>query len=229
MEKYLVQTEKAEVKNWINTVLAAYMKKHGENQSNFEHIIDFLNSDKAPTRLRKMSYKQAHAGAEQWVKTLRKKGADIVETETDVETFLDYGNGVKLVKLVGQNAFKREGFMMSHCVASYYGKKDVAVYSLRDVNNNPHCTIEVQTANQNINQIKGKGNGSIHPKYIKYILKALKKLGKDVRGSELQHLGYLELEPYMWQYLEAKFTGLKTITFKNQRYLYKYSKLEGTK
>jgi hypothetical protein len=62
---------------------------------------------------------------------------------------------------------------MSHCVASYYGR-DTVIYSLRDSNNNPHCTIE------DGNQIKGKGNGSVDPKYIDYVVKFLEKLGMTV-------------------------------------------------
>jgi hypothetical protein len=76
---------------------------------------------------------------------------------------------------------------MSHCVASYYWR-NVNVYSLRDKQNNPHCTIE---ENQ---QIKGKWNGKIDPKYINYVVKFLEKLGMTVWENEMKNLWYYKLD-----------------------------------
>jgi hypothetical protein len=42
-------------------------------------------------------------------------------------------------------------------------------------------------------QIKGKGNGDIHPKYIKYVVAFLEKTGQEVRESEMNHLGYVDI------------------------------------
>ena len=124
-----------------------------------EHVIDYMLSDKAPKRLEHATYEQMKNNTEKWNKTLIKKGKKVKETEDDVEVILDFGDGFKFVKLVGKKSYEREGFLMRHCVASYFGK-DTEIYSLRDNENNPHCTIEKDI------QIKGKGNGEIHPKYI---------------------------------------------------------------
>ena len=75
---------------------------------------------------------------------------------------------------------------MSSCVASYYGK-DVKVYSLRDKFNNPHCTMEKDQ------QIKGKGNGDIDPKYVGYVVKFLEISEMTVGENEMNHLGYVDI------------------------------------
>ena len=209
IQKYLNMENSNEVSSWIKTTLVATIKKHGEpEQSEVEHILDFLNSPKAPKRLRKMSYAQAKEGAQKWLDSLAKKGANIVETEEDTEVIKIWKSGFRLVKLVGEAAFKREGHLMSHCVSSYYGKEGMEIYSIRDSKNMPHCTMELVVGeNGRINQIKGKGNGSIHPKYISYVLKSLKRFGVEVRKSEMENLGYEALEPEFMDFLEKNFDG----------------------
>ena len=166
-----------EVINWVNTVFTKYLKRIGPNLpdlSEVEHIIDYLISDRAPKRLRKMSYIQALESTNKWNTGLIKKGRRIKESDKDVEVVLDFGDGFKFVKLIGKSAYDREGYLMRHCVSSYYGNSDV-IYSLRDSNNNPHCTISDYS-----NQIKGKGNGEIHPKYIDYVVQFLEFKGIEV-------------------------------------------------
>ncbi len=148
-----------------------------------EHVIDFCVSPDAPPKLHKMSWKDTLHCAHRWVEKLRKQGEQVQEEESDIETVLDFGDGFKFVKLIGQNAYEREGHLMRHCVSSYYGR-DVEVYSLRDPKNMPHCTVEKDV------QIKGKGNGDIHPKYIDYVVRFLEHTGMDVRDSEMLNLGY---------------------------------------
>lgn len=227
MNQYLAQTNKEEVKNWINTTLIAYLRKQPEDQGEIEHIIDFLNSDKAPIRLSKMSYVQAKISAEKWMKTQIKKGNNIIETDADVKVILrSKTSGFTFVRLIGENAFKREGHLMSHCVASYANKEGVNVYSLRDAQNIPHCTIEVVGDDKTqVNQIKGKGNGPIHPDYIKYVIKILKYFKMDVRDSEMSNLGYQTLSKEYWECLDSNFVGLQYISFNGKKYLYGHTKM----
>lgn len=225
-DMYLARAEKEEVKNWINVNLENYLKKHEENLQEIEHIIDYLNSEYAPKNLVGLQYKSATINAQKWVNWLQKTAGNIMETDADVEIFIDFKNGVKLVKLIGKAAFEREGKLMGHCVASYYGKSSSNVYSLRDSQNRPHCTIEVTKEGETIQQIKGRGNGAIHPKYIKYILKSLKKLGNEVREHDMPNLGYLTPEKEYWNFVESNFTGIQHITLNNKKYLYKYSNMK---
>ncbi len=158
------------------------------NQEEIEHIIDYLASDEAPNNITAMTYAQAKKNTDKWVKTLMKRGEHIKESPEDTEVFLDFGDGFKIVKLVGKAAFEREGYLMRHCAASYAGRTDTEVYSLRDKDNMPHCTMEKDQ------QVKGKGNGDIHPKYVDYVVKFLEHTGMTVGDGEMRHLGYVNAE-----------------------------------
>lgn len=231
LEKYYKQDLSPEIKYWISHNLSNYLQKGtvDENETEIEHIIDYLQSEKAPKRLKKMSYKEALKSTKKWNDALIRKAENCVETEMDTKEFMKFNAGYKFVELVGKQAFLREGNLMRHCVGSYYGKDDVVIYSLRDSKNNPHCTIEVQKSGNNINQIKGKGNGSIHPNYIKYVLSFLKEVGMEIRGSEMSNLGYDDInliDKDLWNFIESNFTGAKFVTFNNTKYFYKYSKLK---
>ena len=176
-----------DVIHWIGLALKSYLEKNPENQTEIEHIIDYMASDKRPKRISRMSYEQAKSNTEKWNNALIKKGCAIDENPEDVEVIKDFGDGFRVVKLIGENAYKREGFLMRHCVGSYYGK-NAEVYSLRDKDNMPHCTMEKDQ------QIKGKGNGSIHPKYVGYIVSWLEEIGMTVGDSEMKNLGYINIE-----------------------------------
>ena len=199
-------TDKSYIIEWVEKKLN---KLKNINQKEFEHIIDYLISDKSPKRLDRATYTQMKNNTKKWNKTLQKKGKSIKEISKDTQVILDFKNGFKIVKLIGKSAFEREGFLMRHCVSSYYGNEK-EIYSLRDKNNNPHCTIEKDM------QIKGKGNGCIHPKYIYYVVKFLEHTGMKVRNSEMKNLGY---KNFGW--LKNK---LKNKLFRG-KYLYKNEKL----
>lgn len=230
IEKYLELIEgekKDEVVLWTSTVLKNYLKKQPENRIEIEHILDYLKSNKSPSRLKKMSYDQAKRKADEWNKSLQKKGKDLVETEEDVEDFLikdDY----RIVKLKSKNSYQREGNLMSHCVASYYGKKEVEIYSLRDNKNEPHCTIEIQKNKDKkyINQIKGKGNSLVSPKYINPVLDFLKLLNHDIREIELKQLGYQYMTMEEYEFLEKNVKGISWLDIGNKKYMYMMSNVE---
>lgn len=182
-----------EVLNWCETILAAAAKKKQLDQTEVEHIIDFLASDAAPNRLRKMSYAQAKAGAEKWTKAQQKKGRNLIDGSDDLEVIHDFEDGTKIVKLLTKKAYQREGFFMAHCVGSY-DPSSMTVYSYRNAKNEPHATFEVATSDGEIRQIKGKGNGPIHPRYINPILAFLEAIGMDIRPHDMKNLGYIHVD-----------------------------------
>ena len=216
---------------WMDTVLAAQFKKQPESDTRveIEHIIDFIVSDAAPKSLQMTSFDQMQEKARKWVEDLQKQGACIAETEADTEIVHDFGDGFKLVKLLGKAAFDREGSLMRHCVASYYGKSGIQVFSLRDAQNKPHCTMDITSKNGRVNQIKGKGNGSVHPKYINYMITILQKLGKEVNEHDVANLGYCTLPDWVQEFIETEGGDLetskkvslfgKTFFYKNQVFL----------
>lgn len=231
INKYLPQTNNAEVAAWINSVVKNYLEKNEENVGEIEHCIDYLNARAKkfekrgkPLRLKKMSYQEAKEKSEDWVKTMNKKGRNIVETEQDIEEVMVLDNGLRLVKLIGKNAYKREGKLMSHCVASY-ADKNTNVYSIRDSSNNPHCTLEVPEDYSSIHQIKGKGNGAIHPKYTGSVLKALKYFKKaKIKKNELAYLGYREISPEVFEIYNSNFKDFKYMNYDGSIFMYVHQK-----
>ena len=189
-----------EVIYWISHNLTNYLKDNPENQDEIEHILDYMSSKDAPKKLKGMSYKEADSNAKKWTLTQQKKGEHIKETEKDTKMILDFKDGFKIVKLIGENAFKREGYLMRHCVSNYYNK-DTEIFSLRDKDNIPHCTMEKNK------QIKGKGNGDIHPRYIDYVVQFLKHIGMTVGDNEMKHLGYINISK--WRKKLSKETIIK--------------------
>jgi hypothetical protein len=189
MEKYINYVKNfqcsnlVEVEKWIKVNLNNYLVKNTECQNDIEHILDYLCSKSAPKRINKMSYDEAKSNSDKWLKSLIKTNNQIIETEFDTKIVLELDGGFKWVQLISEISYKNEGIRMRHCVGSYFGK-NVKIYSLRDKNNEPHCTIESDT------QIKGKGNGNISPNYIGYVVSFLEHLGMNVSDNEMKNLGY---------------------------------------
>jgi hypothetical protein len=196
-----------EVLDWCRTTLTARLAKDPPPLTEQEEVIDYLISDAAPKRLRRMSWVQALAAAKRWSAASQKRGRNIVEVDGDTEMVLDLGNGTHIVKLLTKRAYEREGYCMKHCLAGYTPGK-TTIYSLRDANNNPHVTFEVGTDGDSVQQVKGKGNGSIHPRYIEPTLAFLKHIGVEVRATEMANLGYYVVTPGM-QAVNAMFVDSK--------------------
>ena len=128
---------------WIKSNLKNYLEKTKKDipQDEVEHILDYLIMEGSSKNLELMSYPEAKKNTEIWTKKQIKKGEHIKELPTDTEIIYDFKDGFKIVKLIGKNAYEREGYLMSNCVASYYGNSN-EIYSLRDKDNTPHCTME---------------------------------------------------------------------------------------
>lgn len=137
--KYLNCSES--VMGWIDTTLSNYLEKNQPEQSEVEHVLDYLAQNEVK-KIQMMSYPEGVKKAEKWIIKLNKKAEKIEESDDDTKLILDFKDGFKIVQLIGKRAYEREGNLMRHCVASYYGR-DTKIYSLRDAQNNPHCTIEI--------------------------------------------------------------------------------------
>lgn len=193
----------AEVLGWLRTTGKNAITKHQRCESELEHILDFLVSPAAPKRLQKMSFADAKRKAEEWSKQNQKKGRGLVDTDDDIETIHDFLDGTKIVRLKTKKAFEREGFLMSHCVGGYRpDNENCYIYSYRDSKNIPHATFEVEKSGGEIMQIKGKGNGPIHPKYIHPILEFLRVIGMSIRPSDMVNLGYYHIHSNHIEFLK---------------------------
>ena len=171
---------------FVNNHLKKHLVNNPENQNEIEQILDFLYSEKID--ISKVWYTVLLEKTEKWHKKLQSVSSKDNEVEwTDYETYLDFWDGFKFVKLISKSCYEREGKLMSHCVASYFWRNST-IYSLRDSKNLPHCTIE------DGQQIKGKGNWNIDPKYVDYVVKFLEKNGMNVWENEMKNLWYVDLE-----------------------------------
>jgi len=173
--------------DFIKNHLKKYLETHEENQTEIETILDYLFSN-TKVDISKIGYTTILKKTEKWHKKLQSVAIKDTEIEwEDYEVYMDFWDGFKIVKLISKSCYEREWKLMSHCVASYYGR-DTIIYSLRDSKNLPHCTIE------DGNQIKWKWNGHIDPKYIDYIVKFLEKTGMSVWENEMKNLWYHKIE-----------------------------------
>ena len=83
-------------------------------------------------------------------------------------------NGYRFVQLTTPAALDREGSAMGHCIGqgAYDGKLNEGThqfFSLRDRNNEPHATLEVDTSKHAIIQCQGKANKRLVEKYLSQI------------------------------------------------------------
>jgi hypothetical protein len=205
-----------EVINWLSTTA----KKAQEPDDEVEHIIDWLvMTDKK--KCRKLSFKDAKRLADEWSLQQQKIKTE-KEDDSDTETLIDFKDGFLFKKLLTKKAFKNEGSLMSHCLGGYNpDNKDVDIFSLRDKKNKPHCTIEVRKNNKEVVQIKGKGNGSIHPDYINYVLTFFEKINFKIRKEEMKNLGYYFVYDEHLDFIKKNLSkSEKLVRIKDTNYVY---------
>lgn len=178
-----------DVLSWLATAGAKALKNQSVSEQDIEHIIDWLVvTDKK--KCLKMSIKDALRLSKEWSEKNQNRAVVSEESGVDTKVFIDFKDGFEFKELLTKKAFQNEGSIMSHCLGGYNPSKDVSIYSLRDAKNLSHCTIEVRKNSSEVVQVKGKGNGSIHPKYVHYVIAFFEKIGMKIRKEEMKNLGY---------------------------------------
>lgn len=208
-----------EIISWLNTAARKALKSRKTTESEMEHVLDWLYSSVAPKRLQKLSIVDAKRLSHEWMEKNKAKGKNLEDGSDDIEDFMYFEDKSKIVKILSEKSFKREGFLMSHCLGGYSLRKGYNIYSLRDKGNQPHATFEVSIEDKDILQIKGKGNGPIHPKYIHRVLAFLKKLGMDIRTSEMMNLGYYHVPQIHIDFVKQKLKNEKLIELNGESYV----------
>lgn len=175
--------------SWLATTGAKSIKSNIASHNDIEHIIDWLVvTDKK--KCLKLSIQDALRLSKEWAEK-NQNNPVVNEIEgVDTKIFHDFEDGFSFKELLTKKAFQNEGSIMSHCLGGYNPNKDVSIFSLRDSKNKSHCTIEVRKNSSEIVQVKGKGNGSIHPKYVHYVISFFEKIGMKIRKEEMKNLGY---------------------------------------
>jgi hypothetical protein len=127
----------------------------GEHKDMLLHIADWiLSGDKVPTskeQITKVTVEAAVDHAEEWVARMNAKQ----ESEQDmreVRVLYTFDDGYKLVQLVTENSFIREGKLLRHCIGNgnyytTYKRNPKSIFlSLRDTDNFPCVSVQTSLA-----------------------------------------------------------------------------------
>ena len=95
-----------------------------------QSVLDFICYSGYATEkhLTTLDFEEAEKKHTQWLKRLQRKEQAL---EGRVEIVYRFSNDYSMVLLLDKNAYEREGFLMNHCVGSYYGMSKSKIYSLR--------------------------------------------------------------------------------------------------
>lgn len=181
IQEFLTGNERIDL--WLSTHLKSYLTKDSISAQEISHIIDYLQSDSSPKRIKKLSVPEAVNQSHKWTEKLNKKNTLIEDVNKDIHIIKNYNNGYFWALLKSENSYNREGNLMGHCVSSYFNK-DVKIYSLRDKKNNPHCTLEVEK--NTLKQLKGKQNKAVIEKYHEYVADFVNQFKTHIRNHDLE-------------------------------------------
>lgn len=174
-----------EFEKWFSGYLKNYIYNNkinyrdGEFKEKLNHIIDYLISPRGKKRFDRMTFEEAEKQTNKWSKWLKKRISEGDDPEHVKELFL-LKNNWKAVSLHSAKALSYEGSVMQHCVGggSYNDRvfdNRISIISLRDENDNPHATIEINNKNNTIVQIQGKNNKALNQKYVSILVDYIKK------------------------------------------------------
>jgi hypothetical protein len=219
--------EQAKLPDWAQRNLQAKQKMHFFDPANprqrslwqtVDQIVDWFNTlpptDPIVVRADRTGFEQAAQMAEQWREQVRQNPWQFIKDRPPVVK--DFGDGFKFVQLVNPHHFKREGFRtpnedvpntsLGHCIhGDNYIRNSQSgrfqYYSLRDAQNIPYVTIEVE-GNRSVRQIKGKRNQRPAEIAIPYIRQFIEERGWDVtndRSNMLPAAQTDEAPPRGWE------------------------------
>jgi len=130
------------------------------------HMQDFVNNistNDPDYNLGLKTWEQVVEDTNEWEQILVGKGRGKFYNPADREVVMSYPDGWNMVNVNSENDLDVEGAKMHHCVAGYWDsvrRGYSKIYSLRDPQNQPKATIEVQ--GDKVIQIKGPNNASIN-------------------------------------------------------------------
>jgi len=162
---------------WLATRLnkGSYLPRllFGDLARKFRSICIWAKETK--TDLNKLSLEETLEQSKDYTTNAARKGKEDSDANPVVYTF---ANGHKVVELKTEEALKREGDVMKHCVGNYCDAVKVGesvIYSLRTPDNKPLVTIEYNTEDEAIKQVFGPANADPVPEAKVLTLEFLKK------------------------------------------------------
>jgi hypothetical protein len=140
--------------------------------ADFQFIIDWAKKDKPD--IFKFSFDEAYSSSEEWHKNLPlSTRARIFEKDKDEERVIYVSKNKKyFFMLLKPEELPTEGDIMRNCVGSYKEKVirgHSLIVSMRDMKNQPHVTIEIDTKTSTVTQVRGKANQNPSNEYMKVI------------------------------------------------------------
>ena len=144
------------------------------NQKDIFFIIDWAKKEKP--NISSLEFEQAFNLSKKWHKnlpgedTLKQKEKETKEANERI--VFKCGDKKHFFLLLKSTDLNREGKLMGNCVGSYKSKVKSGhslMISLRDEENLPHVTMEVDVRTGSVVQIRGKGNTDPAKKYLKMI------------------------------------------------------------
>ena len=159
--------------------IAREIKKNSKlinKQRDFQFILDWIQ--RLPEDINKLSFEEAYKKSDEWHKNLpvkekkKEEFKKIKEEVQDVRVIYKCKDQKHSFILLKPEELDREGSLMNHCVATYKSKLksgNCLIISLRDDQNNPYVTIELDTHTGRVIQIRGNSNQNPSLKYLKLI------------------------------------------------------------
>jgi hypothetical protein len=129
------------------------------------HMQDFVNNistNDPDYNLGLKTWEQVVEDTNEWEEILVGKGGGKFYNPADREVVMAYPDGWNMVNVNSENDLDVEGAKMHHCVAGYWDNVRSGtsrIYSLRNPQNQPMVTIEVQ--GKKVIQIKGPSNAKV--------------------------------------------------------------------
>lgn len=163
------------------------------------YIADYFNgAQDIPQNIWDMTFPQVLELSEEWHEQFKGREDSTGPYQTKNVVY-DFENGFTIVEVPSED-LGTEGDNMGHCVGGYCDAVEsgmTIIYSLRDRNNKPHATIEVEKTRYEtvVHQIKGKGNDAPVPKYRPMIKQWLKTTNLNYHDSH-DYQNILSLEDY---------------------------------
>jgi ankyrin repeat protein len=147
-------------------------------------ILDYFKSSDAPNRPEAILFNNALEKAKAWRNQKEKEERDRQDPEGTEEIARDGNMG--WVKVNSKMSLDREGLEMHHCLRGHRYDSGCDYYSLRDKDNKPHFTFEIE--NKYLLQAKGYTNGPIEHQYrdmtLEFLNKHLKLKGVRDQGEQ---------------------------------------------
>lgn len=153
--------------------------------------ISNANEDMPNIDIASYTWDQAVAASNEWHSVAAGKGSGKLYEPTNPDLIIfnpPEWQGWSIQKVISENDLLVEGNKMSHCVGDYYSqvkKGNSEIYSLRDPQNQPHVTIEMDPGYNEIVQVMGNSNREPDDKYKEYIKQWLQEFQNQRPGLKL--------------------------------------------